>query len=237
VNESEGWPGVQRWKDLVSGDENDLLNAGSFGGRVGLGERPALLIIDAQNYMVGPSAGFAEEYPSACGSTAEQALERLVPLLRHARTANIPIIYTTLVYRRDGLDLGVYTKKRGLLTVEGWCLEGSHGAEISPLVAPAAHDIILEKKKFSAFHGTPLLGTLIDRRIDTVIVAGGSTSNCVRATVVDCASHNFRTIVVEDCVFDRFHMSHRVALFDMDRQYADVMPCDSVIDALTSSAV
>lgn len=101
-------------------------------------------------------------------------------------------------------------------------------------IAPDPQDIVLVKKKPSAFFGTPLLSLLIDRGVDTVLVTGGATSNCVRATVVDSASYNFRTMVVEDCVFDRFDISHRVALLDMDRQYADVITSRDAISYFES---
>jgi len=132
--------------------------------------------------------------------------------------------------RRDGGDIGVYGRKRDLLETEGWCLEGSEGAEIVAALAPEPEDLVLVKKKPSAFFGTPLLGLLIDRGVDTVVVTGGSTSNCVRATAVDASSYNFRTAVVSDCVFDRIDLSHRVALFDLDRQYADVVDSEAAID-------
>ena len=85
------------------------------------------------------------------------------------------------------------------------------------------------KKKPSGFHGTPLLGYLVDRGIDTVIVTGGSTSNCIRATVFDACSYNFRTIVAQQAVFDRIPVSHAISLFDMDRQFADVVAVPDVV--------
>ena len=128
--------------------------------------------------------------------------------------------------------MGVYALKRGRPETEGWCLEGSEGAQIHALVQPGSDDLILDKTKPSAFHGTPLLDLLVARGVDTVLIAGGSTSNCVRATAVDAASHNLRTIVVEECVFDRFEISHLVALFDLDRQYGDVVGVDAAIAGL-----
>jgi nicotinamidase-related amidase len=110
-----------------------------------------------------------------------------------------------------------------------WCLEGTEGAELLPEVGPKPGDIVFVKKKPSGFHGTPLLGYLIDRGIDTLIVLGGATSNCVQATVFDSASYNFRTIVPADAVFDRLPISHAIGLFDMDRQFADVVTSDEVI--------
>jgi maleamate amidohydrolase len=211
------------WAHLLTEADRELIDRARFARRMGMGKRPALLIIDVQNYMVGPPLGSTHDYPSACGASAEQAVCALAALLTVARKAHVPVIYTKYVLRRDGSDIGVYGLKRDLLASEGWCLEGSEGSEISELVSPIAIDTVLVKKKPSAFFGTPLLSYLIDRRVDTVVITGGSTSNCVRATAVDSMSYNFRTAVVEDCVFDRFQLSHLAALFDLDRQYADVV--------------
>lgn len=221
----------ERWAQLVSKEERETVSRARFGRRVGMGDWPAVVVIDVQKYMVGDGGGASERFPSACG-TAGSALERLAPLLGAARRAGAPVIYTRFVLKRDGSDIGVYGRKRDLLDIDGWCLEGTPGAEIAELVGPEPGDIVLVKKKPSAFLGTPLLGMLIDRSIDTVIVTGGATSNCVRATAVDAASYNFRTVVVEDCVFDRIQISHDVALFDLDRQYGDVMASAEVIERL-----
>ena len=75
-----------------------------------------------------------------------------------------------------------------------------------------------------------MLGYLIDRHIDTVIVVGGSTSNCVRATVFDAASYNYRVIIPQEAVFDRFPISNAISLFDMDRQFADVVSIQEVFN-------
>jgi maleamate amidohydrolase len=211
------------WDRLLSDADRRRVAAAGFAQRVGFGRRPALLIVDLQNYMVGPPTGSSHAYPSACGARAQQALPGVAALAAGARACGAPVVYTRNEFRRDGLDMGVYRRKRGRPETEGWCLAGSEGAQIHDAVAAEPRDIVLSKCKPSAFFGTPLLGLLVDRGVDTVIVTGGSTSNCVRATAVDAASHNFRTIVVEDCVFDRFEISHLTALFDLDRQYADVV--------------
>lgn len=218
------------WADLLSEHDRAVVERARFGRRIGLGLHPAVLVIDAQNYMVGPPPGSSHAYPSACGEAAVAAVEHLASLLRAARAVGVPIVYTRFEVRRDGGDIGVYGRKRDLLETEGWCLEGSEGAEIVAALTPEPEDLVFVKKKPSAFFGTPLLGLLIDRGIDTVVVTGGSTSNCVRATAVDASSYNFRTAVVSDCVFDRIDLSHRVALFDLDRQYADVVGIGAVTD-------
>jgi nicotinamidase-related amidase len=224
------------WDDLLGERDREIVARARFGRRVGVGERPAVLVIDAQNYMVGPPPGSTHDYPSACGPAAVAALDRVAALLAAARAAGAPVVYTRFELRRDGADIGAYGRKRDLLDTEGWCLEGSEGARIADAVAPDDSDLVLVKKKPSAFFGTPLLGLLVDRGVDTVIVTGGSTSNCVRATAVDAVSYNFRTIVPEDCVFDRIDVSHRIALFDLDRQYADVVESASLIEGLRAGA-
>ena len=80
----------------------------------------------------------------------------------------------------------------------------------------------------SAFFGTPLLPYLVQHGVDTLVIAGGTTSGCVRATTVDAATLGFRVGVVEEGVFDRFEISHNVALFDLNAKYADVMTLDQI---------
>lgn len=223
------------WDRLLTVEDRDRVKRAGFGQRVGFGRRPAVLVIDAQNYMVGPPAGSSHLYPSACGEPAHRALEATARLTGAAREVSAPVVYTRNQYRRDGADMGVYALKRGRPDTEGWCLEGSEGAQIHALVAPREQDLILDKTKPSAFHGTPLLSLLVACGVDTVLIAGGSTSNCVRATAVDASSHNLRTIVVADCVFDRFEISHLTALFDLDRQYGDVVGLDAAIAGLQSA--
>lgn len=216
------------WDDLLSDHDREVLRRGRFGRRMGFGRRPAVLCIDCQVYMVGdrdePQAESNRRFPSSCGHAGWTALERTAELLAAARPRGVPVFYTRFTLAADGRDAGVYALKRDLLDSPHWALEGTPGAEISPLVAPRAEDIVLVKHKPSAFFGTPLLQHLIARGVDTLLIAGGATSNCVRATVFDAASHNFRPIVVAECVFDRLELSHRVSLFDMERQFADVVP-------------
>lgn len=106
--------------------------------------------------------------------------------------------------------------------------------EIPEPTAPREGDVVIRKTKPSVFYGTPLLSSLVDRRVDTVIVTGCTTSGCVRATVVDAFSNGFATIVVEDAVFDRGELSHAVNLFDMDQKYADVVDTDEALVYLAS---
>ena len=92
-----------------------------------------------------------------------------------------------------------------------------------PELAPARGEHVVRKQGASAFFGTSLAAWLTQRRADTVVVAGCTTSGCVRATVVDAMQHNFRTIVATDCVGDRALGPHEANLFDMGQKYADLM--------------
>ena len=122
------------------------------------------------------------------------------------------------------------------LTAYAARVAGSVGAELIPSLRPGPNDVVFVKKKPSGFHGTPLLGYLVERGIDTVVIVGGATSNCIRATVFDAASFNLRAIVPAEAVFDRIPVSHAISLFDMDRQFADVVPVEAVLQHLRQPA-
>lgn len=211
------------WTRHLSTADRALLARGGFGRRMGFGARPALLVIDCQNYMVGTRGRDDERYPSRCGPQAWEAVDRIAGLRARAHEAGVAVFFTRFALDPSGRDMGVYRLKRDLLEIPYWCLEGTPGAEIVAELKPAKDDIVLVKRKPSAFHGTKLLGLLVERGIDTLVIVGGATSNCVRATVFDAASHDLRAMVPADCVFDRIEISHEISLFDMDRQFADVI--------------
>jgi maleamate amidohydrolase len=223
---------AQPWDAYLSDADRAVLARGRFGQRMGFGAKPAVVAIDCQRYMVGERGVRDERFPSSCGDVGWAAVERIAAILAAARTIGLPVFLTRFTLDGSGNDIGVYGRKRTFLRRPDWCIEGTEGAALLPEVGPKPGDIVFVKKKPSGFHGTPLLGYLIDRGVDTVIVVGGATSNCVRATVFDSASFNFRTIVPADAVFDRLPISHAISLFDMDRQYADVMSTEAVLAEL-----
>jgi nicotinamidase-related amidase len=221
------------WQKYLTDQDLAVVARGKFGRRMGFGCRPAVLVIDAQNYMIG-EAGNDARWPSSCGEPGRRAVAAIVEVVTAAQVAQVPCFFSRFEVDRAGTDMGVYRRKRDLLDTETWCLAGTAGAQMVAALKPAERDLVFVKKKPSGFHGTPLLGYLIDRRIDTLIVTGGATSNCIRATVFDAASYNFRTIVPHEAVFDRIPISHAISLFDMDRQFADVVPMSQVLDYLRS---
>jgi nicotinamidase-related amidase len=217
------------WENYLGDADRAVLARGRFGNRMGFGARPAVVAIDCQRYMVGERGVSDDRYPSSCGAVGWAAVDRIAAVLEAARDGGIPVFLTRFALAPDASDIGVYGRKRAFLSRDDWCLEGTPGAELLPEVGPRPGDTVFVKKKPSAFFGTPLLPYLVDRGIDTVVVTGGATSNCVRATVFDASSYNFRTIVVQDGVFDRLPVSHAISLFDMDRQFADVVDSATVI--------
>ncbi|UDL94743.1 isochorismatase family protein [Lichenihabitans sp. PAMC28606] len=221
------------WQDILSDSDREVIRRGKWGQTAGFGKRPALLIVDAQNYMTGiPGASDnAAHFPLACGEVGFAAVERIAALQTSARRHGVPVFQTRFIVNPDADDCGMFHRKvgAGIGRGENLYFDGTFGAEIVTPLRPLKGEIVLDKKKKSAFFGTPLLSLLIDKQIDTVIVTGGSTSNCVRATAIDSEQHNFFTIIPEEAVFDRIDISHRISLFDMNRFCGDVMPCDDVL--------
>jgi maleamate amidohydrolase len=213
--------------------------------RVGFGNRPALVLIDLYRWVFGdapqPLLEAVESWPGSCGLAAWQALPAIQRLLGLARELALPVVHLT------GLDVAGRP---------GWS-EASHGGvgrggvgtagaastekrrrryDIIDEVAPIPGEVVLRKTTPSGFNGTPLLHHLNSLSVDTIIVAGESTSGCVRASVVDGCSYRFRVIVVEECVFDRHQAAHAINLFDMHTKYADVLSLAEVEAHLRSGS-
>jgi maleamate amidohydrolase len=194
-----------------------------FGARSGFGERAALLVVDFVNGFNDPAMFGGGNIPQAIANTQK--------LLAAARQTQTPVCFTRVVYADDASDAGVFCLKAPTLKA---LTQGSHAAQIVPELTPVAGEYVLTKTQPSAFFGTDLAGWLAFRRVDTVLVVGATTSGCVRASVVDSMSYNFRTIVVTDCVGDRALGPHEANLFDMGQKYADLHDSAHVIAQLAS---
>ena len=222
------------WTGVISEEEQRAYAAAGFGAPTGLGKRPALLIIDVQYRTVGttpkPFWQAIEEFPTACGQVGWDAVARIARLLGVFRERGWPVLYP-YVAPKEAFDVGrLADKVPALMGV------AAKGYEFVPDIAPRKGDILLPKKHPSAFFGTPLASYLIDVGADSLVVTGCTTSGCVRSSVVDAFSYNFRVTVPEDAVYDRSANSHAVNLFDMASKYADVMLTEAVIAKLQSIA-
>lgn len=213
-----------RKRPNTSEDARTIYQRQGIGHSSGFGDKPALLIVDFVN-------GFNDPALFGGGNIAP-AIARTAGLLDAARRAGIPVAFTRVVYADDGSDASVFTLKLpGLLALT----ESAQASQIVPELAPMAGEYIVRKTQPSAFFGTGLVGWLTQRRVDTVLVTGCTTSGCVRASVIDSMSQNFRTIVVADCVGDRALGPHEANLFDMEQKYADLMTADEVTARLQNA--
>jgi maleamate amidohydrolase len=222
---------------LTDRDRAVFKNTG-HGARIGFGHRPVVLVIDTTYNFCGERltlpAGL-ETWPASAGEDAWRAVEHMQTVLAVARAVGVPVVYTTeLDYREDGADAGRWARKNPRKV--GIARRHPRGNPIVDELAPRPGDLVIAKGKPSAFFGTLLASQLVALGADSLVVCGGSTSGCVRATVVDAFSHNYPTTVVEECTFDRGQASRALALFDMDAKYADVITVAEAIAHLRGLA-
>jgi maleamate amidohydrolase len=223
--------GSHCWDDVIGPDER--LIASRFGTVHRRGERPALLMIDCYAKVFGdrpqPLAEAIETSPTSCGESAWEALPALEKLLAASRGAGVPVIHTTGEARASA-RLGGATLRAPAAGEDELA-----GYEIVPSLAPVDGELVARKTRASAFFGTPTSTWLRQLGVDTLVVAGETTSGCVRASVVDAYSHGFHVVVVEEATFDRSTLSHKVNLFDMNLKYASVLHLDEALAYLTGT--
>jgi maleamate amidohydrolase len=201
---------------------SDIYRQQNFGNRIGFGRRSALLVVDF-------TVGFNDPKLFG-GGNIDPAIQRTVGLLAFFRKKALPVAFTRVVYADDGSDAGIFGAKVPSLLM----LTETHPAgQIVPELKPVKNEYIIRKTQASAFFGTGLAPWLVQQGCDTVVVAGCTTSGCVRASVVDAIAYNFRPIVARDCVGDRALGPHEANLFDMAQKYADVLERDEIIAALS----
>jgi maleamate amidohydrolase len=194
--------------------------AAGFGRTLVPGNRPALLMIDfARAYFDTESPLYA---------SVEAVREQAVILADAARSAAIPVIFTRVEYvpgdpTRDG---GIFTQKIAALA----CFKvGNPMGDFTAELAPVDGDIVISKQYPSAFFGTELASTLKAQNIDTCVIAGLSTSGCVRATALDALCNGFVPLVVEDACGDRDARVHDASIFDLRAKYAEIVSTEAML--------
>ncbi len=192
----------------------DNYAAGGFGHALQPGRRPALLVIDfVRAYLVQGSPLYAG---------VDAARDACRDLLLAARAAGIPVLHTNVQYQPGGRDGGVFFRKvPALRSFEA----GAHPelAAFAEGLEPLPGETVITKQYASAFFGTSLASTLTSLGVDTVLIAGVSTSGCVRASTLDACQHGFIPLVVRDAVGDRHPAPHEANLFDLQAKYAEVI--------------
>ena len=192
--------------------------------RFGFGRKAAVVNIDLQRAYTNVG-----KYVTAYETHPDQ-MKLVNEIADLARGRALPVVWTFVAYMESGEDACAW----GIRTNTPDSLQnikiGSDRSEFDQrLKVDRVRDVIINKRMASAFHETNLASVLVWHGIDTVIVTGGSTSGCVRATVVDALSHGFRAIVPEECVADKHESPHFANLYDMAVKYADVVPAAEVV--------
>ncbi|MBN8872159.1 MAG: isochorismatase family protein [Rhodospirillales bacterium] len=201
----------------------EALKSSSVRRSFGFGKRPALVNVDVQHAYTRP-----DEFVTAYETDPRQVeyIDRLAKLMRER---GLPVVWTYVAYSPSGDDCGLWGTRSDTPDSLQNIKEGSRRSQLDDrLTIDPQRDTVINKRMASAFHETHLPSLLNFHRIDTVIVTGGSTSGCVRATAVDSLSHGFRTIVPEECTADRHESPHFASLYDLQVKYADVVPVQTV---------
>ena len=193
-----------------------------MGYTIGFGDKPALVVVDFSRAFTDP------EMP--LGAELDAELKQTVRVLDEARARRLPIFFTTVAYDDPNLaDAGVWALK---IKAQATLRAGTPNVDLDPRLGQTASEPVLKKKYASAFFGTDLLTRLTDVDVDTLLVAGCTTSGCVRATAVDGLQNGFRVMVIREAVGDRMRAAHEQSLYDLHLKYADVVSVDEVLDYL-----
>lgn len=229
------------WDAFLTERDKQVFKQSGFGAVGGFGARPALLIIDVSYGFAGdrpePILESIRRWSNSCGAESWEAIAVIARLATVFRSKKLPVIYTTGQNREDGWDVGSWAWKN-TRTNESLPnrVPGLDANEIVPAISPHAQDLVVLKQKPSGFFGSPLASYLQLLGADSVLVTGTTTSGCVRATVIDAFSLNYRVAVVEDGCFDRSQASHAINLCDMHAKYADVVPSPVALDYVAGLA-
>lgn len=224
------------WRDeryipetVPASDVKYLDQQSQYGNRIGWGDNPALLVVDM-------TVAFIED----C-RTGNDLVESTRRLLDTARSSDIPVFYTVpgdTSYPRDYPVTIKAARKGDADTSDGMSEERREWLEtldrIPSTLEPREDELVIEKPRASAFFDTHLANHLHHYDIDTLVVAGMTTSGCVRSTVVDGHSSNFRMIVPSECVGESLEISHEISLFDIDSRYGDVTSLEETVEQFES---
>lgn len=222
------------WNRFLTERDKQVFAHTGHGARQGWGKRPALVVIDVNYAFCGdkpePILESIKRWRNSCGEEAWVGVDAIRQLIEGCRSKGLPVLYTTNAKRADNWDAG------------GWAWKNSRNAEqprtpvtnrdgndIVEEIAPGPKDIMVVKQKPSAFAGTAFAAYLTLLQADSLIVTGTTTSGCVRATVLDAFSLNYRCAVVEEGCFDRSQASHAINLCDMHAKYADVVSLEETL--------
>ena len=212
--------GGLRASDWRSETGGEYLRKG-FSARSGYGTSPAFLVVDFINGFTEPGTGLGGDYSEELAVSAK--------VLAEFRSRALPVFFTTVAYEPHLRDAGLFVEKVPAL---GILIKGNEWVKVDDRVRPRSSERVLVKKYASAFFDTRLDIELRGLGVDTVVMAGCTTSGCIRASAIDSMQYGFRTLVIRDAVGDRAQEPHEVNLFDIDAKYGDVVPSGDVLHYL-----
>jgi nicotinamidase-related amidase len=186
----------------------------------GMGERPALIVVDVVVGFTDPACPL--------GSEANSVVAANIKLMNAFHKANLPVVLTTVIYHNEE-QASVFRARIPALNL---LTPDSEWVQFDPRLPVTATDLQLEKRHASSFHGTTLNDWLKARDVDSVVVTGLTTSGCVRATAVDGLQNNYRVLIPREACGDRDNQAHEANLYDLNAKYADVVSLEDVLLSL-----
>lgn len=218
---------VMQTSDLTPRQYWQEVKANPNRARFGFGEKAAIINIDMQRAYTD-----IDNFKTAYQTNPAQ-IAYINELSALARSRNMPVIWTYVAYMDNADDAGVWGTRTNTPDSLQNIKVGDPRAELDPrLEIDRQRDAIINKRMASVFHETLIPSLLVWHKVDTVILTGGSTSGCIRASVVASLSSGYRTIVAEECVADKHEIPHFANLCDIMLKYADVEPFTVVRDWL-----
>lgn len=195
-------------------------------------ERTALLVVDMQNGFLDGEGSMAKiGMPHDALVPAIAGCERLV---RAARHAGVPVIFTRYVYQPGYADGGLLPTEKVPQMVEVEALvDGTWDAEIVPSLEPAASEVVIDKSRPSSFYGTQLEPVLTSQDIRSLVICGVTTNICVETTARDAGQRDYRVHVVTDAVAEYDQTRHDVALGTIGFAFGWLTTTDEVAEAWT----
>ncbi len=175
--------------------------------------KSALLIIDMQNDVL--------ELMVPTGKDVVPPIKKLLSAFRNAKK---PVIHMMRVHRADGVDVEKFRRK--IFAEKPFLVSGTHGAEIIDELSPITGEYIIEKQRFSAFFQTELPLLLNSLGVDTLVMVGVQTPNCIRGTAVDAVGYDYDVIVISDATTAKTPEVHEANLFDMSNMGIKIMKTD-----------
>ena len=218
------------WDDVLTEKDRQLLATRPPRKKTGFGERPALLVIDMDIGVCGEDKPIIEQLDvnsGTCGEFAWATIPHMKRVITGSREAGIPVIFSNHIMRAI----------HGMPKYDDPTYSHSEVSPLSALLPDLGFqegDLLIEKQRPSVFFHTGLIYILLNKKIDSLIVVGNSTSGCVRASVIDATGYTFKVSVVEECLFDRLELSHKASLFDMAFKYCDVVSADETLGFLST---